>query len=408
MLYLVTGTPGAGKTLNSIKFVNESKQFHGRAVYYYGIRDLKPEMGWEELTEEQALKWYELPPSSVIFFDEAYTIFPVRHGAKKPPPHVEKLATHRHHGFDIVMVCQKVTGQLDPFLRGLVGQHHHYARIFGSQTVSRLVWDACQENPNSTASRGNANVVTLRLDKKYFGSYHSADEHTHRMNLPWGKIVLVIVPAIAVVVLLMFIFGRFEDRIGKTAPDDVQQQQLQPVTRQGVTTAAADPVDVPQTFAARFKPEIEGLPWTAPAYAALIEPKTWPRPAACIRRHSTNSCRCYTQQATPMDIPFGMCLQIVNGGFFDWTKDESGIERAAWLDEDSSTSSQPGRPLDAPPRPRAILISHEHRPTGTAPEQGNAVLTVGMGSYDPESTDGASPAVQAAARARAGSPSFAH
>src|SRR5690606_16994810 len=203
-----------------IKFVNEAPQFQElsdgskRQVYYHGIRDLDESFGWIELSDEQVQTWFELPPKSVIVLDEAYTLFPVRHGAKQVPAHVQRLATHRHQGFDIVMICQKVNGQLDPFVRGLVGQHRHYQRIFGSKIVTCFVWDSCQDNPNSAAARNNANSTPAPLDKRYFGAYHSADEHTHKASLPWGKIILVLVAVGALVVLLFWIFSRFEDRAG--------------------------------------------------------------------------------------------------------------------------------------------------------------------------------------------------
>lgn len=377
MLYLITGTPGAGKTLNTIKFIVETPTFHNRAVYYYGIRDLDPKLGWEEMTEDQLYKWFELPSGSVIVIDEAYEHFPVRHGAKEVPEHVKRLATHRHHGFDVVMICQKVRGQLDAFLHGLVGQHQHYARVFGSSVVNRFVWDTCQENPNSSTSRKNANMVPAKLDKKYFGLYHSADEHTHKANLPWGKIIFVL---IALGLLATFGYLAY-DRIGNK--DERVSERLSgesPVKSEDgggwslpIKTATGSGAES-LTFSESFTPEVKGLPWSAPAYAEQIKAQSWPRPAACILRKKSGRCTCYTQQATRLDVSQEFCLTHVHDGFFDWTRPD--FARVAYVDR-MGGGVESGEGLPTPehtashPRRRAILIDHNPAPrmngSGSAP-----------------------------------------
>ncbi len=323
MLYLVTGTPGAGKTLNTIKFINEDKRFHEvagkpRDVYYHGIRNLNDEFGWHELDADQAQKWYDLPSGSVIVFDEAYTVFPVRHGSQKPPIHVEKLATHRHHGYDIVMICQKVTGQLDPFIRGLVGQHRHYARIMGSKNVNCYVWDACQEAPNSKGVKQLANVTPVRLDKKYFGAYHSADEHTHKLNLPWLNIIWLCVALALIAGAVWFAYTRlFADDSPSALRPSANSDSEQTTVR---ASGAAQSKEL--TYSDSFTPEVTALPWSAPAYRDVIQARTWPRPAACVFWHDRNMTVCYSQQGTRMYIPEDIARQIVKDGFFDWTKEE--------------------------------------------------------------------------------------
>ena len=337
MLYLVTGTPGSGKTLNTIKFLNEDSRFQqigegdnkeSRQIYYHGIKNLNPDFGWIELDQDQAVKWFDLPPKSVIVFDEAYTIFPVRHGSKVPPDHVQRLATHRHHGYDIVMICQKVTGQLDPFIRGLVGQHRHYARIMGSKNVNCYVWDNCQDNPNTTSAKQMANVSPTRLDKKYFGAYHSADEHTHKLNLPWGRITVLILTVVFLGVIVIAGINRFQDRqasfgVNKQGENSTEQSSFISQSPRSTRASSTD------SFIDRFNPEIPGLPWSAPVYSDVTQAKTWPRPAACIEWTDTKEVLCYTQQGTKIYIPDDMARQIIKEGFFDWTKDENSEQQTA-------------------------------------------------------------------------------
>lgn len=311
MLYLVTGTPGSGKTLNTIKFVAEEKQFQGRDVYYFGIRDLSPDLGWQELTEEEALKWYELPSNAVILFDEAYNVFPTKHGSQGTPEHVKRLATHRHQGHDVFLICQKVVGQLDTFVRGLVNRHQHYARIMGSLNINRFTWDVCQQNPDSASTRKDANVDQFRMDKKYFGVYHSADTHTHTLSVPWKKIVLIFV-GIGVLILLLYQIKGFFIR---DEPQPVTATYAGVVPGQMVASADRD-----LTFSELVTPEVDGFPWSAPIYRErFTDVQDWPKPAACYTSERTG-CRCFTQQGTPLEVPDGMCTAIVAGGFFDHTR----------------------------------------------------------------------------------------
>lgn len=337
MLYLVTGTPGSGKTLNTIKFVRESKQFQDRQVYYFGIRDLSPDLGWTELTEEQAFAWHDLPSNSVIIFDEAYNVFPTKHGAKGTPEHVKQLAVHRHKGFDIFLICQKVSGQLDAFVRGLINRHQHYGRIMGSLNINRFTWDICQSNPDSPTARKDANVDQFRMDKKYFGVYHSADEHTHTLSVPWKKIVILFL-MLGLLVFSVKSFMSYFDR---------DPEVEAPVSGHSAGFISSPPVysqqDKELTFAELVTPEINGIPWSAPIYREQFKNvQDWPKPAACLRNKS-KGCSCYTQQGTPLDVPDTMCNQIVDRGWFDHTKPTVGRAEAVGSIVDTSHSISTNR-----------------------------------------------------------------
>jgi len=332
MLYLVTGTPGAGKTLNTIKFIAESPEFKGRDIYYFGIRDLSPSLGWTEITEEQAYKWYELPSNAVIVFDEAYNVFPTKHGSQGTPEHVKRLATHRHQGHDVFLICQKVVGQLDTFVRGLVNRHQHYARIMGSLNINRFTWDVCQQNPDSANTRKDANNDKFRMDKKYFGIYHSADTHTHTLSVPWGKLSFVVVGLIILGMLVMFAKGRFI----RESPEPVQQHQSERTPLSGTLSSSFSTSREQLPLAELLIPEIDNMPWTAPIYRdKYTDVQDWPRPAACYKSEKTG-CLCFTQQASPLDVPTEMCEGIVAGGYFDHTKP---VDRAVTLRRDEGGGS---------------------------------------------------------------------
>ncbi|MBB6523895.1 zonular occludens toxin domain-containing protein [Pseudoteredinibacter isoporae] len=347
MLYQVTGTPGQGKTLNTIKFVNESKQFKDRPIYYFGIKDLDESFGWVELTEEEAFKWPELPSGSVIIFDEAYNIFPVRHASKKPPEHVKKLATHRHQGMDIILINQKISGQVDPFIKGLINEHHHYDRIFGSSAVNRFVWARCCDNPNSPSERKSANTVLCKLDKTYFGKYHSADQHTHTTQYPKGRIALLLGAIVLCISMVYYAYAQLSPQ-PPTAPN---QQQF----NDGFSDPASSPTDVKDpsklTYAESYTPEIDGMPWTAPVYKDVMQPVTYPKPN-CVkwseheRPESTDKmkgCHCFSQQGTRMNVNETLCKAIVAGGFFDVTRPDPDQESQEGYMRVSRGESEPSQ-----------------------------------------------------------------
>lgn len=346
MLYQITGTPGQGKTLNTIKFVAEEERFKDRPVYYFGIKDLDESFGWTELTEEEAFKWHDLPSGSVIIFDEAYNVFPVRHASKQPPKHVKELAVHRHKGMDILLINQKVSGQVDPFIKGLINEHHHYDRIFGSSAVNRFMWPRCCDNVNSPTERKNANVVICKLDKKYFGKYHSADQHTHKLQLPKGRIAMFFG---ALALCLGMVYYAYV-QISPAPPTEPNQEQF--------NKGLADPANAPlnsvkdpteMTYIQAYTPEVEGMPWTAPVYREVMQPVTYPRPN-CVnwsdhdRPESTSKmkgCHCFSQQGTRMNVSAAICKAVVKGGFFDPTRPDARDEIPNGFAHVSETQTRP-------------------------------------------------------------------
>ena len=104
MIYAFTGIPGAGKTLNALKFVRDDERFSNRKVYVYNVNELNYSQ-WEVINTEQATKWYELPDDSVILLDEVQEIWrPKNLKNSELPPTLEHLEKHRHRGIDLSLI----------------------------------------------------------------------------------------------------------------------------------------------------------------------------------------------------------------------------------------------------------------------------------------------------------------
>lgn len=326
MIFLFTGVPGASKTINAIKFINEDDQFFGRPIYYHNINELKKtndkgveilRENWVELDNDQALKWFELPHGSVVVFDECQDLFPVNTSRKGAP--VEALsmfAKHRHYGIDIFLITQE-SRNVDAFVRRLVGLHRHHARHFGSHKLKVVEWqNRCSENVHDYHEKQEALITQSSIDKKYFGVYHSAEVHTHKTRIPWTKIATLAALFLSIPALIYYAWSSFSRTETVKHSDALYfERPAEDIYVDSVSIGSGDEwLDV-------HTPRIDGLDFTAPIYDSVREVVEYPIPQ-CIHNVTTDVCRCYTQQATRMSIEKEMCLDLIENGFFDYARSQ--------------------------------------------------------------------------------------
>jgi zona occludens toxin len=195
MLTLITGTPGAGKSLYSVweiarkvpgSTIENGQQPVARTLYS-NIKNLLVEH--KHITADDLNAWHTwAQPGDVILFDEVQEVWRPRGISNKVPDSIAKLETHRHMGVDIVLVTQHPM-LLDQNIRRLVNQHLHLRRI--TRTVAMVYeWDHCS-NPGTTKTCVNSRI--WMHPKGAYSLYKSAQVHTK----PKAKI-----PGIAFVGLL--------------------------------------------------------------------------------------------------------------------------------------------------------------------------------------------------------------
>jgi zona occludens toxin len=339
MLTLVTGVPGAGKTLNTIKMVLElqeesKKKGDPRRVFYFNIKGLRiPD--WTELTESEVKLWMDCPAGSIIVIDEAQAVFPQRGPKNDQPPHVEALNTHRHHGFDFYIVTQ-YPKMLDVAVRRLTGRHLHFDRRFGAQTVNRYEWNRVEEDPNDKWKKQEAVRESVKFDKSLFGLYESAEVHTHKRRYP-KKVIA------AVVFFLAIPFAMYFGISNLNLPDGVALESAAPLGESGspVPSGAAPGGTFSRQVEAqrlldRHRPRVAGLPHTAPIYDELTTPVTYPKYNCMMPHDAPNECRCYSQQATLLDTTIAVCLSIIERGLFDPARPDAEHDRFVWPAGDAS------------------------------------------------------------------------
>lgn len=327
MLVLRTGLPGASKTLNSLKEIDEEASSSGRPVYYHNITELqtdKLKASWNHF--EDPLLWFELPKNCIIVIDEAQGWFGDRDKRQAMPPHLSEFETHRHKGWDIHLITQHGS-MLDVHVRRLAGRHIFYLRLWNGNRVSRYEMDKFvdQDKP-AQLKLGRRTIV--KIDKAYFGLYKSAVAHNMKFRPPF------VVWALPILVLVLIYFGysylhKMDERaqIGHSSSDSPTPPSVQrPLASPGRVTDLSS-----------YTPRVEGLPLSAPIYDGLTGPSVAPK-LTCFfsddqdynSRNPRNlevlvsngpsvACGCFTQQGTKVDTPFQICHAYALNGSFDNT-----------------------------------------------------------------------------------------
>ena len=183
MITLITGVPGAGKTLYCVDEILTPAVESGRVVYVDGIPDLL----LEHQVSPDPLQWPDwAPEGALIVIDECQRIWRPEAAGRAPHNSIAELETHRHRGLDFVILTQH-PNLIHSNVRRLVGRHIHLRRT--SLGVYLYEWSECV-TPDS--SWKNALVKTKwSHPKRSFGKYKSAEIHNKvKFRLPRSVFVL--------------------------------------------------------------------------------------------------------------------------------------------------------------------------------------------------------------------------
>ena len=323
MIILQTGVPGSGKTSSVIALLMKDESYtyftdkdgikKKRPLFVSGINELKLEH--IELTDEQIRQQpFQdfLPYGSLVVIDEAQRLYPTRAAGGKVPPYIESLATHRHHGLDIVIITQHPSF-LDSFVRRLVRRHLHI-RIL---PVGRKVyeWGECVDQPDAPMNTSRAIESIFSLPKDVFDQYKSAEVHTKpKSRIPKSVIFLALFLPLLTVYGINF-YSRMAERYGgKEQSAQTEQGQRQPTVVVGRNYKTAGQEKSQSLTAEMFVPTIPEKPESKPIYDNVRQVKQFERVAACIKGGKTG-CTCYSDQATPIrEIPADKCRQYAAKG----------------------------------------------------------------------------------------------
>ncbi len=355
---LITGLPGAGKSLFSLAEFAVGKH----SVYQAGIP------GCQLPTWEPA-KWQDMPAGSTLIVDEAQEFFAPKPPTAEPPAHYV-LNKIRHKALALVLITQHPS-MLDARVRRLVGRHVHVVAAFGADAALMYEWRGVGDVDNR--SYDGAVRKGFKYPKEVYKLYKSADAHRPKQKAPFK--VRAIPYIIGLVFVLLGVGGWVVfHSMSAVAHGDVPGSHGQAGGDAGraVRAGSGDRVSPlsPAEYAASFKPRVTGLDYSAPRYDTVTKPVRAPVPAACIANAS--KCSCYSQQATVLQVPDAMCRQIVAGGYFKDFDDGDDQKRRDVVAADSRpVAVQPGQaavagvpavPVAAAPGQAAAPVAALSRP----------------------------------------------
>jgi len=335
----VTGLPRQGKTLFTFIQIQERAKKENRPVFYCNIPEVTLP-GWTEIDHPD--KWMECPNDSIIVVDELQDFWGAASSGARVPMPILELSKHGKRGIDFYFITQ------DPTLvhntpRKLCETHWHVVRAFGSENAVAYKHRGMQTDPSKVAHK--AEKYPWRYPKEAFGKkdkagnwiakpwYKSADVHNVQRKIPlkvWAIPVAIMV-AIGSGWFAVSSILSYGSKMANTAaaaagvPSDTAGSSAvaRPPGAPGVSgPGVRAPLSTDEWLALRVE-RIKGLPQTMPIYDDVTRPTVAPYPAACV--HMSGTCKCYTQQATLMQVPGELCLQVVKHGYFvDWRQEQQG------------------------------------------------------------------------------------
>lgn len=333
MLTLFTGKPGAGKTLSALEYLAKvcAERLKGAdtdlpPVYIHNVNGIDvthediAEYNWEVL--DDITNWMELPNGSIVFVDEAQTVFRKNPNMSRLPEYQTQLEVHRHFGIDFIFTTQG-PHLLDRHIHPLIDRHIHlHSTGQGKKWAMRYEWPELKANPRSETSKSAAQIVHKWLHPRHvYNWYRSAEIHNKRRVVPWTLIMKLIFPtvlvALSVIAFSYVDFGYFtgEEQAAAITGSDVGP--MSDVTNASVqSTSVRDRADSAD-WTTQMSEQVAGLPWTSPAYVAAMDITDYPRPQ-CLVLEDRQECRCYSQQATRLTtITDVVCRHIVENGWYD-------------------------------------------------------------------------------------------
>lgn len=331
-LYLSTGANGSGKTLFTIYDVRQLQLETNRPVYFWGFtaKQRLLDFGWKE---HDMRDWMSLPDGSICIWDECQKEITGATADKAQKYEADILSEHRKRSFDFFF-CTPHPMNMGAFVRRTIaspGWHRHFKASTIALNSNELKWAATNTQPEKPNSGASGTVTSRTHPKEVYEWYASTSGDTAVRKIParvWMAILALITAVAMLVGAVMWAKHMYADWTKPSVPKEAAKTAAIAPNAAPVGNSSNPEKKAPQTaaeYAASHVPRIAGLEFTAPRYDGLNEPKTAPRPAACLdgfkRGSKRRTCECWSQQATILQVPEQLCRQIASGGYFDDTRD---------------------------------------------------------------------------------------
>lgn len=225
MITLVTGVPGAGKTLYAVSTILDNLKSDNPRPVFSNIDGLDYDsLKCFPLSEAQILDLRQFSDmSAIIIIDECQRFYPPRPSGSKVPEYISYFNVHRHDGLDIILITQGPK-LIDRQIRDVVGEHIHFSRPFNMKKNFMYRWSSCNDDPEPSRTETNAVKTMQPLNKDVFKFYKSTVENTHSSRFPIRKLVIFgLYIFLAVLMFSLVIYSLF----AKYSDSSVKEKSLQ-------------------------------------------------------------------------------------------------------------------------------------------------------------------------------------
>lgn len=307
MITIVSGSPGAGKTLAVVY-----------ELYKQCLINNKPSLVWDEYIQQfdtdadgfpdfdspvvdnvlplkrlifsdiKGLKlgeisdsvtkvgadwdWRTAPDGSIIALDEIHKKWPsTGKSGMSDNTQINNLDEHRHKGLDFFLISQFPT-KIHFEVRTNSSVHWHLMNIAGSPSATKFIWPRVVTNPDDYMTRTEADKQPFIYPRKVYKYYRSTSLNTKKVKIPLKMYVLAGIFAVPSV----FLLSRLSS--GDDSPPDVQ-------------TAAAP------------------LPAAPPVGQVLPAGARQVIYSGCIA--NDYSCTCYDSDYYPVEMEFSDCKNML-------------------------------------------------------------------------------------------------
>jgi zona occludens toxin len=310
MITVLTGTPGAGKTLYAIdqllfplwdaangkwkpiaKREEDGSMSEVERTVYTNINGFLVDHELVQADGDQGLKnWHKwAKPGSLIVVDEFQKIWPPRPNGSKVPDDVQAFDTHRHMGVDFILITQNAMN-VDRHLHGLTGRHLHVRRMANMHLAIVYEWDHCSRQLLYSKS---LTKHPWRYGSRAMKVYKSSELHTKQKRRLPGALWFLLLALGVVAYMGPTLYSRLGERTGLHAAES-KPKQVAAVPglpgQQNTPRPALPPASAPQAAPA---PVIAA---SAPAPVVL---------AGCARMR--DRCTCFDTTGKREDKPEDFC-----------------------------------------------------------------------------------------------------
>lgn len=368
----ISGVPGAGKTLLAlelalqelgvkdrsspeaiIKQLGEAK----RPLAVCGVEGLRPGIFTEI---DSPMDWQDLPDGTLVVVDEAWKWWGKHLAHIRTDERYLKLAEHRHRGFDFILTFQN-PAQLQDHVRGLVGEHHHVTRKFGTNLTVRYEWPCLQESPNSLSIKKQAIETTWKHPKGLYDLYKSATQHTIKRKIP-KKLLAIPLILFAVALTVPFVVKKLAT-IGEDVVPGARAAEGEHDTGTKAKRDKNEPMSR-EEWVQRFVPLVAEMPMSAPAFHDR-EVVAHPRIACMIGERV--GCICKTDQGTEWKVHDKTCRNLVaQGGTYDYFREPDAERQGDRAGEPSAPEAQPAADSNNPTSAEQVASYGQFRQGGLA------------------------------------------